>query len=95
MRLKLKKKAQTHKALVVVAKAGEQVVGGIKESLADQLEPLPARPSPVQSCRRKKNTIFTTMSTITFGFVCSYMYRFHYFNALLKCLSVFRKGLYK
>lgn len=74
MRLKhKKKKTQTYKALVVVAKAGEQVVGGIKESLADQLKPLPARPSPVQSCRRRTNYIFTAMS-ITFGFVCRYMY---------------------
>lgn len=43
----------SYKTLVVVAEAGEQLVGGIKKGLTNQLKPLPARPSPVQSCGEK------------------------------------------
>lgn len=41
-----------YKALAVVAKMYEKVVGGIKKDLTDQLKQLPVRPSKVQSCRK-------------------------------------------
>lgn len=44
-------KRLTYEALVVVAEASEELVRGVKEGLTNQLKPLPARPSPVQSCR--------------------------------------------
>lgn len=39
----------TYEALVVFTEACEELVGGVKEGLTDQLKPLPARTSPVQS----------------------------------------------
>lgn len=50
-------KRLTYEALVVVAEAGEQLVGGVKEGLTNELKPLPARPSPVQSCREMSKVL--------------------------------------
>lgn len=42
----------TYEALVVVAEPSEELIGGIKKSLTNQLKPLPARASPVQRYRK-------------------------------------------
>lgn len=54
----------THQALVVVTEAREQAVRRVEEGLTDQLEPLPSRTSPVQSCAGKINILVTFVFSI-------------------------------
>lgn len=46
---------QIYQALVVVAEASEELIGGIEKGLTDQLEPLPTRASPVQRCKNPQH----------------------------------------